>query len=63
MPKPTRDYALMLRNEIQKLDLKIAKLQADRTKLVTAYAHIAGDSVELSEAAAAAKEGDFREVD
>jgi hypothetical protein len=43
MPKPTRDYALIFRNEITKLDVKIAGLQAERSKLVQAYVVVTGD--------------------
>lgn len=37
MPKPTRDYPLLLKNEIVKIDAKIANLQADRSRLLNAY--------------------------
>jgi hypothetical protein len=34
MPRPTRDYPLIFKNEIAKLDAKIAKLLDDRAKLI-----------------------------
>ena len=43
MPKPSRDYALAFKRDIEKLDARIAKLQADRLKLAQAYALISGD--------------------
>jgi hypothetical protein len=42
MPKPTRDYELLLRNEIVKVDAKIAKLQEDRERLIEAHTIVAG---------------------
>lgn len=44
MPRPSRDYPLIFKNEVAKLDAKIAKLLDDRAKLVRAYVVVTGDT-------------------
>jgi hypothetical protein len=54
MPRPTKDFPLAFRREIQKIDARIAKLADERWRLVQAYEVISGDTETFSRQSEAA---------
>ncbi len=49
MPRPTRDFNLLIENEIKKITLKIARLGDQRDKLLKAHAMMVSGDAEGNE--------------